>query len=128
MIDDLQEMVLFWYRESGHISPDGLDKLMKQDMYTVDLYKRILEEGIKKGEFKISDPQLAAFEIMMLCDMWSLKRWYMRKHYTIKKYVEKCQEIALAIALGADRKVRPARQAATASTSRRVKGVRRQRA
>ena len=100
MIDDLQEMVLFWYRESGHIGEQGLDKLVKQDMYTKDLYKKILEEGIRQGEFTISDPMLAAFEITMLCDMWSLKRWYLRQHYTMDKYIEKCQEIALAIALG----------------------------
>ena len=97
MIDNLQEMILFWYRESGHVSLASLNKLIKQDMYTVDLYKMIIEEGVKKGEFKISDPTVAAFDIMLLCDMWSLKRWYMQKHYSLDEYISVCQEIALGI-------------------------------
>lgn len=109
MVDDLQEMVLFWYRESGNVSAESLDKLVKQDMYTVDLYRTILEEGCRKGEFNISDPKLAAFDIMMLCDLWSLKRWYMSKHYTMNEYIAKCQEIVLAIALGHDRTKKPVR-------------------
>jgi AcrR family transcriptional regulator len=103
MIDDLQEMILFWYRESGNVGPSSLDMLIKQDMYTKDLYRQIFEEGCRKGEFRISDPVLAAFDVMVLCDMWALKRWYMRKHYTLDQYIGKCQEIALAIALGKER-------------------------
>jgi AcrR family transcriptional regulator len=125
MVDDLQEMIPFWYRESGHVGPKGLEELIRQDMYTIDLYEKILEEGVKKGEFRISDPKLAAFEIMMLCDLWSLKRWYMRKHYTMDEYIKKCQEIALAIALGSERDKTPAKLAINATRPRKAGSKRR---
>jgi AcrR family transcriptional regulator len=105
LADVLQDMILFWYHESKNHDSIRLRKLMKQDLHTVDLFKTIIEAGCQQGDFKVSDPMLAAFNIMMLCDMWSLKRWYIRKHYTLETYTAKCQEIALAIALGSQRSI-----------------------
>ncbi len=38
---------------------------------------------------------VAAYNILMLCDTWAIKRWYFRKNYTLEKYITQCQEVAL---------------------------------
>ena len=38
---------------------------------------------------------VAAYNILMLCDTWAIKRWYFKKNYTLEKYTAYCQEIAL---------------------------------
>ncbi|MCX6005275.1 MAG: TetR/AcrR family transcriptional regulator [Chloroflexi bacterium] len=97
LINAVQDMILFLYRESRIMSPDHLDQVIRQELHIVDLLKTIIEAGCKTGEFGVKDPQLAAYQILMLEHMWSLKRWYLRKHYTLEEYIVKCQEAAVGI-------------------------------
>ena len=98
IIDALQDMILFWYQESKTMGKTHFSKLMEQEIYIVKVYKMIIEEGVRRGEFTTGDPMLAGYNILLLCDMWALKRWYMRKRYTLEEYIEHCQETALNIA------------------------------
>jgi AcrR family transcriptional regulator len=100
IVDSIQDMVLFWYQESKTMGKDHFIKLMERELHIVNLYKLIIEEGCRKGEFHTKDSMLAAYDILFLCDMWVLKRWYLRKHYTLEKYINQCQEAAIGIAKG----------------------------
>jgi AcrR family transcriptional regulator len=97
LMDAVQDMILFVYRESRTMSQDHLDQLKRQELHAVDLLKMIVEAGCRTGEFAAEDPQLAAYYILMLEHMWSLKRWYLRKHYSLDEYIQKCQEAAVGI-------------------------------
>ena len=95
IIDGIQDTILFWYQESKNMSREQRVKLFRQEMHIVNLFKVIIEEGCKKEEFTVSDPMIAAYNVLMLCDTWAIKRWYFRKDYLLEEYVTHCQEIAL---------------------------------
>ena len=95
IIDTIQDTILFWYQESKNMTREQLIKLFKQEMHIVNLFKIIIEEGCKKGEFTSSDPMIAAYNMLMLCDAWAIKRWYFKKKYTLEEYIAHCQEVAL---------------------------------
>ena len=95
--DTIQDTILFWYRESRNMSHRHLKQLIKLEYEANDLLRNIIEAGRKKGEFKIKDPELAAYYIVMLEHMWALKRWHLRKHYTLEDYIQRCQDAALGI-------------------------------
>ncbi|MDD5704149.1 MAG: hypothetical protein PHU23_19115, partial [Dehalococcoidales bacterium] len=97
LMDAVQDMILFVYRESRTMSQDQLDQVKRQELHAVDLLKMIVEAGCKTGEFGTDDPQLASYYILMLEHMWTLKRWYLRKHYTLDQYIAKCQEAAVGL-------------------------------
>jgi AcrR family transcriptional regulator len=103
LIDGIQDMMLFWYRESGTMGRRRLGQLIEQEFKSNELIEKIIKEGRKAGEFKVADAGLAAYQILMLEHMWALKRWHLRKKYTLEEYIQKCQEAALAIALGTQR-------------------------
>jgi AcrR family transcriptional regulator len=116
IVDNIQDTILFWYQESKNMSHEQRVKLFKQEMHIVNLFKIIIEEGCKKGEFTCSDPMEAAYSILMLCDAWALKRWYFKKSYTLDKFVTYCQEIALnGVGAAVDR--RPAGRAAKSKST-----------
>jgi AcrR family transcriptional regulator len=100
IVNSNQDMVLFWYQESKSMGKEHFIKLMERELHIVDLYRIIIEEGRKKGEFHTPDSLLAAYDILFLCDMWALKRWYLRRHYTLDEYINQCQEAAISIATG----------------------------
>jgi TetR/AcrR family transcriptional regulator, cholesterol catabolism regulator len=95
--DNIQDTILFWYRESGNMSREHLGRIIKLENESRDLLKKIIEAGCNSGEFNSKDPELAAHHIIMLEHMWSLKRWHLRKHYSLEEYIEKCQDAALGI-------------------------------
>jgi len=103
LIDSIQDMMLFWYRESRTMGRRQLGQIIEQEYKSNELIKKIIEAGCRAGEFKVADTGLAAYQILMLEHMWALKRWHLRKKYTLEQYIQRCQEAALAIALGTKR-------------------------
>jgi TetR/AcrR family transcriptional regulator, cholesterol catabolism regulator len=95
--DAIQDMMMFWYRESGTMSREHLDQVIEMEYGANELLTKIIEAGCKKGEFHTDDPDLAAYHITMLEHMWCLKRWHLRKRYTLEEYIKKCQDAALGI-------------------------------
>jgi TetR/AcrR family transcriptional regulator, cholesterol catabolism regulator len=95
--DNIQDTILFWYRESGNMSRDHLTRIIGLQDTSTDLLKKIIEAGCKSGEFHAGDPGLVAHYIIMLEHMWSLKRWHLRKHYSLEEYIERCQDAALGM-------------------------------
>lgn len=100
MIDDIQDMVLFWYEESKNLDEAHLKTMMEKDIEVMRLFVDVIERGCRSGQFRVGDPVVAAYGIKMLCDTWVLKRWYLHNRYSVKQYIEKCQETALAIVHG----------------------------
>jgi TetR/AcrR family transcriptional regulator, cholesterol catabolism regulator len=97
-LDALQDMILFWFRESGYMSREHLHKVIDQELRAVAFFETILKDGHQRGEFAEEDTNLAAYQIHALCNQWVLKRWYLRGRYSLDDYIKKTQKSALAIA------------------------------
>ena len=109
IIDNIQETIFFWHQESKNMSREQLIKVFKQEMHIVNLFKVIIEEGCRKGEFSTCDPMVSAYNILVLCESWAVKRWYFKKNYTLEKYITCCQDIAInGLNAGAIRQSPPA--------------------
>ncbi len=106
-IDSIQDMILFWYRESGTMSREHLDQVIEVEFGAIELLTKIIEGGCRKGEFTSSDPGLAAYHITMLEHMWCLKRWHLRKRYTLEEYIRKVQDAALGMLHAGDSGAKP---------------------
>lgn len=100
LIDDIQDMALFWYEESKNLDPAHLQRMMDVDLEVTSLFRDIIELGRKSGRFNVKDPVVAAYSISLMCDMWALKRWYLHDLYTVDEFAIQCADIALSIAYG----------------------------
>jgi TetR/AcrR family transcriptional regulator, cholesterol catabolism regulator len=97
-IDAVQDMLMFWYRESGSMTVDQLAKVTAVESRAVEFIDAIIRAGKAKEEFTVADSYLAAYQIDMLCVNWALKRWNLKKRYTLANYIQHAQGFALAIA------------------------------
>jgi len=88
-IDEVQDVVLFYYQESKNLPKDALIRVMSSDALSIKIIEEILVEGSRQGEFDVPDPVLAANNIIVLCDTWAFRRWFLRKHFTFKEFNEK---------------------------------------
>ncbi|MFA5078056.1 MAG: TetR family transcriptional regulator [Dehalococcoidia bacterium] len=94
-VNEYQDVAIFWYQESKHLSPEQLAKLAEQELYCVDVFQEVLARGVAAGVFHISDLRLAAHNIVVLCDMWAFRRWLIRKEYTFDQFVRQQTELIL---------------------------------
>jgi len=93
--DELQDVIVFWHQESRNLKPEKLGRLISQEIQLADMLKSILTWGVRSGDFKIKDLDVQAHSIIVLCDMWCLRRWYFRQKYSLKQYTELVTDIIL---------------------------------
>jgi TetR/AcrR family transcriptional regulator, cholesterol catabolism regulator len=62
----------------------------------IDYYEKLLRSGIESGEFRNHDPKLMAHNIVAIANAWANRGWYLKKHYTIDKYLGEQTELILA--------------------------------
>jgi len=99
--DEVQDMILFWFRETHNMPSETRRTLLANTAKNAEIISRILRAGIRSGDFRQHDTVLMAHNIMMLGNMWPLRRWFLRSRYTINKYINKQTSTILA-AIGAN--------------------------
>jgi TetR/AcrR family transcriptional regulator, cholesterol catabolism regulator len=95
-VDEYQDLTVFWYQEAKNLTPAQFKALKLQEEYTIEVFRMILERGIKSGKFKIKDSAMAANNIVVLCDMWAFRRWLLKERYTLEQYTREQTDLILA--------------------------------
>jgi TetR/AcrR family transcriptional regulator, cholesterol catabolism regulator len=62
----------------------------------VSYYENVLKRGIKEGKFRNHDAKLLAHNIVTLVNAWANRGWYLKKHYSLDKYIEEQLKSILA--------------------------------
>lgn len=93
--NDIQDIIVFWYQDSRHLSASQLERLLRHEQYTVSMFKEILTWGYEIGEFKSCNIELTAHYIVVLCDMWAFRRWFLKGHCTLEQYTKDVVEFIL---------------------------------
>ena len=87
-VDDAQDITVFAYQELRNLKPDVMAGLLDIDKRSAAIFEEIISKGVKQGEFREVDVQLAAHDIIVMGHMWAFRRWFLRKHYTLDQYIE----------------------------------------
>jgi AcrR family transcriptional regulator len=95
-VEEYQDLTVFWYQEARNLTPSQFQALRLQEEYTIQLFRIILERGIKSGKFKVKDPAMAANNIVVLCDMWAFRRWLLKERYTLDQYTGEQTDLIMA--------------------------------
>lgn len=53
----------------------------------VSYFEGLLDEGVKKGEFKEIDCKCIAHNIVAIANAWANRGWYLKRYYTIDQYI-----------------------------------------
>lgn len=97
-IDEFQDMTLFSYQEMRNLNRDMRTHLQEIDMRAAALFEKIISEGVRQGKFHVENIKLFAHTILVLGHMWSFRRWFLRKHYTLEEYIQFQKQLILRAA------------------------------
>jgi len=84
--DEAQNVILFWHQETRNLSAELRKRLLDNECVLLSIFEKILEKGRKKGIFKINNIRLVAHNIIVMADMWSFRRWDLKRHITAEQY------------------------------------------
>ncbi len=86
------------YRDSLTLDKAGRKRIMQLERDVVEVFKSILDEGMAKGEFRVMDTDLAAYDIVMAGHGWALKQWhYKKRELSFEKFLARQQELFAAM-------------------------------
>jgi TetR/AcrR family transcriptional regulator, cholesterol catabolism regulator len=100
LMDEMRDIVSFWYRISRYLKGEQLKGIADAELQVVALIKEILELGCKKGDFCVKDTYVAAYNIHMITHSWVLKSWAFRGNYTVERYTQICEDMAVSLVHG----------------------------
>ena len=90
VVDDMQDEVLVMYQEVKSLPKDALTYVLNKELELVELFAKMLTRCVENKELYISDSEveLYAHNIYVAGQMWSFRRWVLRKMFTLDEYVE----------------------------------------
>lgn len=97
VMDALQDEVLVMYQEANALSKEALPYVLKKELEMTAIFEELLTECTATGAIKLSDQELklAAHNIMISGQMWTFRRWILRKQFTIEEYAN--SQVALLL-------------------------------
>lgn len=106
VIDDHRHAAVLTYRESKSLSDEGREKVKALEVTTSEPLRSCIREGTAAGVLRDVDPDLVAYDLLLLAHAWALKHWHWEQTLGFDEYVEKQAGLMLngIIAAGARRK------------------------
>lgn len=79
VVEEKSHKVLLVYRASRKLDKAGRQRIMQLEQEAVTIFRDILDAGVASGEFKVMDTGLAAYDIVVMGHLWSLKGWHFKR-------------------------------------------------
>lgn len=91
VIDQLDDEVLIIYQEIKSLPSEPMKYVLNREQEITGIFEKIIKHGIEDGSIQLEqhDVHLLAHNIAVLGEMWTFRRWALRKQYTLEEYVEK---------------------------------------
>ncbi|MBF0550773.1 MAG: TetR/AcrR family transcriptional regulator [Deltaproteobacteria bacterium] len=89
--DRMQDHILLIYRETASLPGDSISYVLKNEARITGMFEDILTRGKDDGTLKLRHHRgitLIAHNIAVLGHMWTFRRWFLKKAFTLDEYIE----------------------------------------
>ena len=78
--DRFQTHIRVMNRETASLRPELRRRVKNHMLSYIDIFRNIIDEGIRAGDFRPIDARLFANFTAMLCEVWPLRNWSVGEH------------------------------------------------
>ncbi|PID21678.1 TetR family transcriptional regulator [Sporosarcina sp. P3] len=88
VIDQMSDEFLVMYQESKSLPSEALRYVLTKELEMVEQFETIIRKCMEAGNLRIGrdEVSLTAHHILVSGQMWSFRRWALRKQYTLEHY------------------------------------------
>jgi len=87
----MSDHILLIYQETRALPPHWRKRVLDKEIKVTKLFVNIVQKLVETGELpSLNKPtvELIAHNITVLGHMWTFRRWFLARHYTIDDYIE----------------------------------------
>lgn len=95
VIDTHRHAAVLTYRESKSLDEGGRDRIKRLEVETSEPLRAAVRDGVEAGMLVAADPDLVAYNLLLLAHAWALKHWYFEQTRTLDSYIQ--DQLALAL-------------------------------
>ncbi len=98
--DRMSDFILLIYQETRSLPAQWQKRVLENELRITGLFVEVLARIAANGELPNLDEgsiELAAHNISVLGHMWTFRRWFFGRHYTIDDYTEQQTEFILGM-------------------------------
>lgn len=99
----MSDHILLIYQETQSLPPQWRKKVLENEIRITGIFVKVLVRLIESGNFrKLNDRsiELVAHNISVLGHMWTFRRWFLARHYSIDDYIAFQTDFILGISTG----------------------------
>ncbi len=96
----MSDVILLIYQETRSLPPQWQQRVLENELRITGLFVEVLAKLSASGDLPRLDDrdiELAAHNISVLGHMWTFRRWFFSRHYTIEEYIERQTDFILKI-------------------------------
>ena len=89
--DRMSDHILLVYQETQSLPSRWRKKVLENEVRFTGIFKQVLERLVAAGEVPELEErslELVAHNITVLGHMWTFRRWFLRRRYTIEEYID----------------------------------------
>ena len=95
VIDTHRHAAVLTYRESKSLDEAGRNQIKQREVETSQPLRDAIHRGVEAGLLSVTDPDLIAYNLLLLAHAWALKHWYFERSYDLQTYIERQTAIGL---------------------------------
>jgi AcrR family transcriptional regulator len=95
---NMNDHILLIYQETQSLPAKWRKIVLENEIRITGLFSAVLQQLIGNGQLKLMDDpklDLMAHNITVLGHMWTFRRWFLSRHYTIDQYIDMQTEFIL---------------------------------
>ncbi len=96
--DRMSDFILLIYQETQSLPSQWQKRVLENELRITALFVEVLARIRAAGELpdlNEQDIELAAHNIVVLGHMWTFRRWYLSRHYSLDDYIQRQTEFIL---------------------------------
>ena len=87
----MSDHILLIYQETRALPPHWRKRVLDKEIKVTELFVDVVQKLVEAGDLpSLNKPtiELIAHNITVLGHMWTFRRWFLERHYTIDEYIE----------------------------------------
>ncbi|KGA96043.1 TetR family transcriptional regulator [Alkalihalobacillus alcalophilus ATCC 27647 = CGMCC 1.3604] len=90
IVDDMSDEVLVMYQEVKALPKESLQYVLQKEKEMASILEEIIRECVEANELNVKGDEvnLLAHNILVQGQMWTFRRWALRKQYTLEQYID----------------------------------------
>jgi AcrR family transcriptional regulator len=95
VIDAHSDATLLAYRSTKALSSERREEIKRMELETNDLVADCVRRCIEAGYFREVNPDLMAYQVVMIAHGWATKRWALSEMLSLEDYIVQATELFL---------------------------------